>query len=106
MLARWQKFISIFFLLAFLFPIATEIAHRFHHQNDSHCTEHNILHYHEMEHHCSVCDFVIVAADTSAFVALVAFDIGVENQILSFLKTYFFEQKRFSFSLRAPPVIY
>jgi hypothetical protein len=52
-----KKYLSIFFLLLFLFPIVEKEAHAFEHIADVHCTA-NQKHFHSLEHHCILCDFI------------------------------------------------
>ena len=52
-----KKYISVFFLLLFLFPLIEKEAHAFEHITDTHCTA-NQKHFHSLEHHCILCDFI------------------------------------------------
>ena len=57
MLNRGKIFFSFLFLFVFLIPTVGETLHQLSHADDFHCTEINVHHFHESEHHCSICDF-------------------------------------------------
>ncbi len=48
---------SFLFLFAFLIPTVGETLHQLSHANDFHCNEKSVHHFHELEHHCVICDF-------------------------------------------------
>ena len=55
---RLTKYLSLFLLLTFLFPIAEKQVHAFEHSTDKHCTASD-KHFHEQEHHCDICDITL-----------------------------------------------
>ncbi|MFL5752443.1 MAG: hypothetical protein ACJ76F_03475 [Bacteroidia bacterium] len=69
-----RKYISFLSLLAFLFPQALNLVHELEHRNDLHCPEKTIVHFHNEEHHCDICDLL----------PLISGDIRFENFVSSF----------------------
>src|SRR5687768_4611960 len=57
-----KKFLSVFFLLLFLFPLVEKELHAFEHSNDIHCNE-NDKHFHTLEHNCSICSFTFTSSE-------------------------------------------
>jgi hypothetical protein len=62
---RIKKYLSLFFLLLFLFPMAEKGWHAFEHQADEHC-EATDKHFHKQGHSCSLCDFTITDSNYPA----------------------------------------
>ena len=105
MLFQLKQFISIFSIAVFLFPLVAEEVHTFEHRNDSHCTERSTTHFHEMEHHCSMCDFVHLTSDTP-FRNKQILEIEI-YKVLCFNYYLLFEVAKHNctFLLRGPPTI-
>lgn len=59
MYPEFKKYLSILFLLIFLFPIVEKQIHEFEHRDDVHCSAAD-KHFHELEHSCSLCDQTII----------------------------------------------
>jgi len=53
-----KKYLSLFCLVLFLFPLVEKNVHAFEHQDEIHCNATD-KHFHELEHTCSLCDFTI-----------------------------------------------
>lgn len=51
-----KKYYSLFFLFLLLFPMVEKQAHAFEHRDDIHCSATD-KHFHELEHHCNICDY-------------------------------------------------
>jgi len=64
MLFRLRKYLSVFALLLFLFPVVTEEIHNWEHGGDFHCAELSSHHFHLPVHHCLICDFVPAVSDS------------------------------------------
>jgi hypothetical protein len=101
---KLKSIFAIFFLFVFLFTLAQGEVHAFHHSNDFHCTANNAVHFHEAEHHCTICDFTDNLSLSPSF--------NYQNLslhelcVLSFFfseNNYFYYEKNF-LSLRAPPL--
>lgn len=60
-----KKYLSLFFLFLFLFPMAEKGIHAFEHQSDLHCSAAD-KHFHTLEHTCSLCDFTITDSNYPA----------------------------------------
>ncbi|MFN8275911.1 MAG: hypothetical protein U0T84_00370 [Chitinophagales bacterium] len=54
---------AIFLAIILLIPSAAEVCHQWQHNDDVHCSEKYTLHFHQSEHHCSLCDFQLSMAD-------------------------------------------
>ena len=53
-----KQIVSFILLFIFLFPLVERELHTSEHLRDNHCTTGN-KHFHNLEHHCSICDFTI-----------------------------------------------
>jgi hypothetical protein len=94
---------SVFFLIVFLFPFIGENCHAFAHSGDVHCTEQTERHIHELEHHCTLCDFNFSIPDINGFHFSFS-DACFSTFDFSFLKER--KEQLFSaaiFFLRGPP---
>jgi hypothetical protein len=58
-----KKYLSLFFLVLFLFPMVEKEAHAFLHSTDEHCVASD-FHFHKLEHHCAICDFTATDSST------------------------------------------
>jgi hypothetical protein len=105
MLFRIRKYISVFALAAFLFPIVTEELHAFSHADDFHCTEKSTTHFHKAEHHCPICDFVPAVSDKPFQSVQILSDAIYTIVSFSFYQSIVAEKHDYNFSLRAPPTI-
>lgn len=65
MYPEFKKYVSILFLLIFLFPLVEKQIHEFEHKDDIHCSASD-KHFHELEHNCSVCDHTLIDSTYSA----------------------------------------
>jgi hypothetical protein len=100
----FQKYCSLFVLLLFLFPMVEKQLHAFEHLNEQHCTA-NEKHFHEAEHHCTVCDFTLTSAvdvDNSAYQYINSFK---EIPYLVFIQSTNIVDTYIDIPARAPPVI-
>ena len=52
------KYLSLFLLSLFLFPMAEKGVHALEHSTDIYCTA-GSKHFHNIEHNCAICDFSI-----------------------------------------------
>jgi hypothetical protein len=105
MLFRLRKYISVFALAVFLFPIVVEAAHTYEHRNDRHCTEQASTHFHAAEHHCFICDYVPVTSDKPFHNSQLLSDAIFTLATFSFEQNFVVVKHSFNFSLRAPPAI-
>ena len=97
-----KSYLSVFFLLLFLFPLLEKGIHDFSHIGDTHCTSLD-KHFHAPEHHCEICDFT---NDFNGFPAFNQYDVLLSEQgILNFSseKNNLLLQEKHFHSLRAPP---
>jgi hypothetical protein len=53
-----KKYFSLVLLFLFLFPMVEKEVHAFEHSADEHCST-NEKHFHNLEHHCGICDFTL-----------------------------------------------
>ena len=54
-----KKYLSLFVLGVFLFSYSEKGIHDLLHSDDFHCHEQHPKHFHNLEHHCFICDFDI-----------------------------------------------
>jgi hypothetical protein len=57
-----KSLISFLLLALLLIPMVQKAMHEIGHINDKHC-EIQVLHFCETEHHCAICDYVMVSSD-------------------------------------------
>ena len=50
--------LGVLLVVLFLFPQVEKSLHALEHHDEFHCTE-SETHYHEAEHHCSICDYEV-----------------------------------------------
>jgi hypothetical protein len=62
--SQFKKYLPLFFILLFLFPMVEKGMHDLEHGNDKHCRAKD-KHFHELEHNCSVCDHTTVDLSSS-----------------------------------------
>ena len=100
---RFKSILALFALLVFLFPQVEKEIHNFEHQAQVHCTDHNYVHYHNVEHHCKLCDYTHVVISSPAAILWSIADPPIITNI--FLKSEeFVKDRSVNFqSLRAPP---
>ena len=80
MLEHLKKYLSIFCLVLFLFPLIEKDLHALEHQSDIHCNASN-KHFHSLEHACSICDFTITDSNYSS---------GSEHQYIISIQQFLF----------------
>lgn len=99
-----KKYFSLVLLFLLLFPMVEKEVHSFEHSTDGHCTA-NEKHFHDLEHHCGVCDFTVT--DSSAPVNN---DYSLINSVHLFLFQHFNESTHINTAFqhlpsRAPPLV-
>jgi hypothetical protein len=102
MVRKLNNIFSVFFLLVFLLPSLVKLEH---HHEDLKCKTINEKHIHVHHEKCGICNF-----EFSVFLSHFAnIDFRKENHLEYFCNNYdsvhFSNPSKFSFSLRAPPVI-
>jgi hypothetical protein len=98
-----QKYLSLLLLVLFLFPMLEKQRHAFEHVADKHCTA-NEKHFHEEEHHCSICDFTITDSTTSTSAYRLQ-TLSIQQASFSVLpQSIYFPDAFQSLPSRAPPV--
>jgi hypothetical protein len=55
---RYKSHIAIFCFILFVFPVVAKQMHALIHSSENHCNEHHVVHLHESEHNCFLCDYV------------------------------------------------
>ncbi len=58
-----KKYLTFVLLFLFLFPMVEKELHALEHSADKHCIA-NEKHFHELEHHCDICDLNITTPFT------------------------------------------
>jgi hypothetical protein len=56
-----KKIYALLFLLAFLTPAVGETLHQLSHASELHCNEKSEHHFHELQHHCDLCDYTFIS---------------------------------------------
>lgn len=105
MLFRFRKYIAVFALATFLFPMVVEAAHTYEHRTDKHCTEKTSKHFHEAEHHCFICDFVPAVSDKPNHYNNITINVVYTTVSFSLYQSFVVTKPHYFFSLRAPPSI-
>ncbi len=100
---KFRKYISLISLFVFLIPFGVNAIHSIGHADEFHCTEKSDKHFHEKEHHCSVCDYIQVLADELAE----SFVYKTRQCTNTFLSVFYLQVKslflKYNFLLRGPP---
>ena len=90
-------------LLLFLFPMVEKHVHAFEHSKDKHCTA-NEKHFHEEEHHCTICDFTITDSNPGTGAGY-QFITSSQQFIFSVLpESIYLQGAHYNLPARAPPV--
>lgn len=99
-----RSFLAIFALMLFLFPLAEKEMHALDHHDDEHCAEHELMHLHEKDHVCFICDFTFEKSDAIIW----QYSTNVETPTLPhyFLYFSFYQpETKIYFSHRGPPTL-
>lgn len=102
---RLKKVFSILFLVGLLFPSLAEAVHCAEHAADTHCTETSDQHFHVLEHHCPVCDFIPGSGDAEKSQELYLNDYGQKDFHSAYFTSFVFQRIVGFDSLRAPPLL-
>jgi hypothetical protein len=105
MLLRLKSYLSVFFLVAFLFPTLVKEVHTVNHEKRFHCDAKGEKHLHAQHHDCSLCDFVLPIASSPAKSTTSFTQFGFAEYIFPRPAEFYFSSSHFSSAqLRAPPV--
>lgn len=96
--------ISLFFLLALLYPLTEKTLHELSHANDEFCDDFSQVHLHQEEHHCEVCDFVPEKFMIGVAVNLENMVYSIDRPLIVGWPTLSTIASRFLFGLKAPPI--
>ena len=100
-----RKYLSLFLLGAFLFAYTEKSVHDILHSDDAHCHSLTEKHFHNIEHHCAICDFEFPWFDKSVTCTKVSF-LPKTNDLTFILPASSLLVKEVSlYSSRAPPAI-
>ena len=100
----FRKYVSISLLALFLFPIIEKEIHTLQHVDSFHCKASD-KHFHELQHNCSICDF-IVPITTAPSQPNYDFNVyASSSQLFLSSEENLFSAPKYFVSLRAPPVI-
>lgn len=99
-----KKYLAFILLFLFLFPLIEKEVHTFECDTDVHCTASEI-HFHNLEHHCGICDFTITDSNTPANT-----DYPLINSVHLFVFQLFNESTHINTAFqhlpsRAPPIV-
>lgn len=105
MFVRLKPYISVFFLLAFLFPSVVKEIHIPHHEEKVRCEAGADKHFHELHHDCTLCDFVIPVVSFPAISEMNFSSLQFSDYLFPIVIAEFISSAHFSSAqLRAPPV--
>ena len=97
-----NKYIPVFLLFLFLFPLVEIGIHDFSHRNDSHCLS-NQKHFHQQEHNCSLCDYNTSTSDASLPKPEVLASVSFPVFYSSLTESEVLAPVQYNLSPRAPP---
>ena len=100
-----KKYLSFLLLTALLLPSVAEVVHNFHHLNDEHCTERQVVHFHQTEHHCSLCDYILTNASEPSELTPFQKIFYPTPLLFTYVKDFVSDSQLFHYSLRGPPFI-
>jgi hypothetical protein len=98
-----KKLKNVGFILLALLILAPTIVKLGHHHQEFHCNAKNVKHFHSYHQNCEICQFdfsVFTSEDSNLVPEKEKYQDSFNNQY-SF--TFFSNQSKFSFLLRAPP---
>lgn len=103
MYTQFKKYLPLFFLFLFLFPMLKKGTHDLEHQSDIHCTATD-KHYHDQEHSCPVCEFTL-SYFSDVVVKKFQFYIPVQQFLFHpFVECIYVPDAFQYFPARAPPI--
>jgi len=103
MFVRLKIFFTRAVLFVFLFVPAMEAVHAFEHRHDFQCSEKNEKHFHQEEHHCPACDYILVAYDSHRSLPVII-SCNISRKVAFFSCSEFYPVNVHAyFLLRAPP---
>lgn len=105
MQSRLRKFIALFILTVFVFPLIAEQAHNLHHRNDTHCSERNTVHFHETEHHCFICDYIPVNSNKPTEQYYLSLTFSLTEDLSNGYVCIVTCRQQYNYPLRGPPFI-
>jgi len=102
---KLKSILALFALLVFLFPQVEKEIHNHEHAVNTRCTEHDIVHFHKVEHHCFLCDFTSPVSPSS-FLQKIALAEHHWNEGQFFFTEFSYSlQPKVFHSLRGPPSV-
>jgi hypothetical protein len=104
MTATFRKYLSLFLLSIFAWPLVEKGIHDFSHADDEHCTSRTAYHIHDQQHQCSLCDLDITSPLTPSHTDDVVIAETPVACLFYFHPAGFVPSPHFSFSLRGPPL--
>lgn|GEM_PF-699859 len=99
-----RKYLSLFLLSIFLFAYTEKSVHDVLHADDVHCHSITEKHFHNIEHHCAICDFEFPFFD-KAHVQQLSFTHSFTSSIFLATEQNIALSEISSLPSRAPPVV-
>ncbi len=101
----FRRTFATFLIVIFLLPQVEKAVHDFEHRNDFHCNAAD-THFHQTEHHCSICDFAIpLLTDFQWPQFTLENNVIFHKQLYTNLAVVYVSFPDYFFSLRAPPTV-
>lgn len=79
--------------------------HAWEHQDEEHCDSHGEKHYHQLEHHCELCDLNAPDTPVASPLGLVKAEGSVEPVYFSYLLSQPVSDEPVQVPARAPPFL-
>jgi hypothetical protein len=99
-----KKYLSLFFLSLFLFPMVEMQVHAFEHKDDLHCTSAD-KHFHPLEHNCSICDYTSTDSNSSTENNFSTLIFSSTFNFIPFIESVNIPDTFCDLPARAPPIV-
>lgn len=100
-----RKIYALLFLLAFLTPTVGETLHQLSHASELHCNEKSEHHFHELQHHCDLCDYTFLSFQNNINAPEIKAGFVFIDPIFNFTNETFFTSTIDINYLRGPPLV-
>ena len=103
MTSQVRTYFALFTLAIFLFPFVEKELHTIEHADDFHCLETSQSHVHEVQHHCSICDFNLTPPFESMGQSQGGQFLPYTYLVQEYHSEPFVPRPKYFFALKAPP---
>jgi hypothetical protein len=99
----FKRFLAVFLLGLFLFPLVEKQVHAFEHADEFHCNSTD-QHFHDVEHSCSICDYTFSDSNPTAVSAFSSLLITSKEEFSTFCESKHTPSAFRDLPSRAPPL--